>query len=252
MDLLALSFLAGALTILTPCVLPVLPIVIGSGAIEKSNKKIIAIILSLCISIIFISLLLKTGADTLGFSENFWKNFSATIILVFSFHFLFPQTWAKILHEIKKFLKKIIPTNKNQNKKINIFSLSKKNNLSSQIILGLSLGPIFSTCSPTYFIILATVLPESFYVGFINLLAFCLGVSLVMFLVAYASKGVFRKMINLSNPNGWFKKILGIIFVLVAIGIFSGYDKKIEAYLVGKGYLGATEFEIKVLKDIGM
>ncbi|USN58208.1 MAG: hypothetical protein H6767_08005 [Candidatus Peribacteria bacterium] len=40
------------------------------------------------------------------------------------------------------------------------------------ILVGISLGPVFSSCSPTYAIILAVILPTSFLFGLVNLFAY--------------------------------------------------------------------------------
>src|SRR5205085_263499 len=43
--------------------------------------------------------------------------------------------------------------------------------------------------------------------------------------------------------HGWFKRILGIIFILVAIGILTGYDKKLQVSLLDAGFFDVTKVE---------
>ena len=87
----------------------------------------------------------------------------------------------------------------------------------SSVFLGASLGPIFAACSPTYFLILGTVLPASFGIGLVNLFAYALGLALVMFLVAFTGQKVMAKLNIAANPNGIFKKVLGVLFLFFGV-----------------------------------
>ncbi|MBP7062265.1 hypothetical protein KBA84_05715 [Patescibacteria group bacterium] len=61
MGLYLAAFLAGILTILAPCVLPVLPIILGGGLVEGKIKRILIICLSFIVSIVAFTLLLKVS-----------------------------------------------------------------------------------------------------------------------------------------------------------------------------------------------
>lgn len=131
------------------------------------------------------------------------------------------------------------------------FEQSKKTNFTSSIILGAALGPIFAACSPTYFLILGTVLPASFGIGLANLFAYAIGLALVMFLVAFAGQKVMAKLNVAANPNGLFKKALGVLFLIVGIGIFTGYDKILETKILEAGFFDVTAVEQKILEQSG-
>lgn len=244
LGLLPISFIAGILTILAPCVLPLLPIIIGGSLEEKNIKRPIIITLSLAVSIVIFTLILKVSTFFIEIPQDFWKYFSGIIILFFAISLLFPKTYIKILSKITS--GKI----KSKFEKIAVSQSTKKTNLSA-IVLGASLGPIFAACSPTYFIILSTVLPASFGIGLLNLLAYSIGLALVMFLVAFAGQKVMSKLNISADPNGWFKKILGILFLIVGIGIITGYDKVLETYVLESGYFDITGIEQKILEDTG-
>ena len=124
----------------------------------------------------------------------------------------------------------------------------QKNSIFGDIIIGASLGPIFSACSPTYFVILATVLPVSPLLGIVYLFAYVLGLSLALIVIALLGEHIMAKVGKVSDPRGWFKKIFGIIFILVAIAIISGYDKKLQISLLDAGFLDVTKIEQKLLE----
>jgi cytochrome c biogenesis protein CcdA len=64
---LILAFFAGILKILAPCVLPILPIILGNSASTKSFHKPLTIILLLAFSIFLISILLILACNLINF-----------------------------------------------------------------------------------------------------------------------------------------------------------------------------------------
>ena len=124
----------------------------------------------------------------------------------------------------------------------------KKDTMWGDIIVGASLGPIFSACSPTYFVILATVLPVSVPLGILYLFTFSLGLSLSLVFVALVGQKILNTLGIASNPRGWFKRMLGVIFIIVAIGIITGYDKKLQVSLLNAGFFDVTKVEQSLLK----
>ena len=83
------------------------------------------------------------------------------------------------------------------------------------LLLGAALGPTFSSCSPTYALIIATVLPVSFGVGVLYIVAYALGLALMLLLVAFLGQAFARKLGWLANPTGWFRRVIGILLIVV-------------------------------------
>lgn len=133
-----------------------------------------------------------------------------------------PKTWTKI--------SAIIELDERAHKTLE--KSQEKSGLTGDILLGASLGPVFSSCSPTYALILATVLPTSWILGITYLIVYTLGLSLVMFLVAFFGQKIIKKLKWAVNPNGVFRKVLGTIFLLVGLSIIFGIDKQIEAWVL--------------------
>jgi cytochrome c biogenesis protein CcdA len=240
MLLLIVSFIAGILTILAPCVLPVLPVILGSSVNDKkaNKRKTLTIILSLGISVILFTLLLKVSTLFIDIPEYTWKIVSGIIILILGLVTIFPSLWEN------KFIAKL-----SRKSNIALGKGDQKKSFWGDVIVGASLGPVFSTCSPTYFIILATVLPVSPLLGLVYLLAYALGLCLALFAVALVGQRIVDKLGVAANPDGWFKKTLGIIFVIVAIGILTGADKKLQTYILDKGFFDVTKIEQRLLGE---
>lgn len=244
MELIPISFLAGVLTILAPCILPLLPVIIG-GSLDSDKKNIkrpIIITVSLALSIVIFTLLIKASTAFITIPQSFWTYFSGSIILVFAFTLLFPDTWARVTHKFSH------GTLEKRSQKL-MYKMFKKEGTGSSIILGAAMGPVFASCSPTYFLILGTVLPASFSIGLINLIAYAAGLSAIMLLIAFLGQKVMRLMNVAANPKGWFKRGLGILFLVVGLAIMFGFDKKFEAYILDQGYFGITALEERLIED---
>lgn len=241
MSLLIVSFLSGVLTILAPCVLPLLPVILGASVEDSKDKyKPYIIIASLSVSIILFSLLLKASTILIGVDPIVWKLFSWIILIVFWIITIFPNLW-------KNFSTKIWFAWKSNE---NLWKSAQKKWLFWTIMLWISLGPVFASCSPTYAVILAVILPASIAIWMINLIAYVLGLAVVLLLIAKLGQRFISKAKWASNPNGLFKKILWVLFMVVWIAIISGYDKVIETAVIESGYFDVTALEWQILDKV--
>lgn len=71
--LLITSLLAGMLTILAPCVLPVLPVVLAGSLTEKQKWYPYVVTLSLALSVVLFTVLLKASTALIDIPPSFWK-----------------------------------------------------------------------------------------------------------------------------------------------------------------------------------
>ncbi len=241
MPLALVSLLAGMLTILSPCVLPLLPIIVGGSVSGGKNKYTPYIITaSLAVSVLVFTLLLKVSTLFLDISPQFWTYISGGLITVFGIAFLFPNLWEGLSAKIN--------FNSNANKLLG--KSSQQSGVIGPVLMGIALGPVFSSCSPTYAIIIATVLPASFATGLGYLIFYVIGLAGMLLLIALAGQKAVNKLQWASDPNGVFRKVLGAIFIVIGIGIITGFDKTIEAWLVSHGlYINISEFEFNLINN---
>lgn len=108
--------------------------------------------------------------------------------------------------------------------------------IAKDILVGVSLGPVFSSCSPTYALIVAVVLPESFFRGMSYLIAYALGLATILLLIAIAGQSLVRKLGWLSDPSGMFRKIIGILFIAVGLAVITGLDRKFQSFVIDQGW----------------
>ncbi len=239
MLLLLISFIAGVLTILAPCILPLLPVIVGGSLSDgKVNiKKALTIVVSLGVSVIAFTLLLKVSTLFIDIPQYVWTAISGGIVLFFGIVTLFPSLWEN------KFMARM-STRFN----ILIGKGDQKKSVGGDILIGASLGPVFSTCSPTYFIVLATVLPVAPIKGIVYLLAYVVGLSISLLVVTFLGQKIMSKLDIAADPRGVFKQVLGILFIVVGIAVLTGYDKKIQTSILDSGYFDVTQIEQRLLE----
>ncbi len=239
LSFLFVSLIAGMLTILAPCVIPVLPVIIGTSAVEKGKIKPLVVTGSLIISVLVFTIILKYSTSLLGISPSVWTTISGGILLFFGLITAFPSVWEKITLKLGF---------SNSTAKL-LGSSSKKEGFTGDILVGAALGPVFTSCSPTFAIILSVILPVNFAVGFIYLLAYAFGLGVMLLLLAYAGQAIVKKLGWAIDPNGIFKRIVGAIFIVIGLAILTGLDKQLETYLLEQGlYDPFSDLEVRLQK----
>ncbi len=219
---LVISFVAGALTILAPCILPVLPIIIGGAATEGKNyRRAWVIVISLGASVFLFTLILKVSTAFIVIPALFWQIVSGGLLLFFGLTNIFPLLWDRIP------IVNIIYRRSN----LLLGKGYQKQTIWGDATIGAALGPVFSSCSPTYFVILAAVLPAHFAIGLLYLLSYIAGLCLFLLVITLVGQRLVGWLGLASDPHGWFKKIIGILFIIVGIAVLSGLDKKLQVSL---------------------
>jgi cytochrome c biogenesis protein CcdA/thiol-disulfide isomerase/thioredoxin len=236
--LLLTSFLSGILTVLAPCVLPLLPIIIGGSVGSKGKYKPYIIIGSLAFSLVLFTLLLKASTLLIDIDPAIWKYISGGLVTIFGLVYLFPDVWTNIS----------VRLGFSKNSDILLDKAGEKSGVLGAILLGGALGPVFASCSPTYSLIIATILPVNFFEGLVYIIVYILGLSLVMLAIALLGRKLTKKLVKFADPKSSFKKILGVIFLIVGISIITGFDKKVEAAILDSGYFDITKTEQIILE----
>lgn len=224
MFLLFGAFIAGILTVLAPCVLPLLPVIIGGSVTgdQKNRKRPLVIAAALAVSIIVFTLILKATTVLINVPPSYFTYISGGIIILLGVATLFPGAYGRAIAALgiegasQKALGK---------------GFTNKNSLVGPIITGAALGPVFSSCSPVYAYILATVLPVNFAQAFSYIISYVLGLSLVLLLIGYYGQRFISKIKFASDPRGTFQRVLAVIFIIVGLMIATGYDKRFQTYV---------------------
>lgn len=219
------AVIAGVLTTLAPCVLPLLPVIVG-GSLGKpsieARRRAYLITASLGASVILFTLLLRATTVLIDIPPTTWQWLSGVILIALGAVSVFPRVWDHVSARLS--------LQTNSNKQL-VATLDRGGTLGA-ILTGSALGPVFSSCSPLYLYVLVTVLPASFAEGILLLVAYAIGLCGTLLGVALLGQKVMGKARWLANPDGNFKKILGVIFILVGIAVILGLDKDLQFWFI--------------------
>lgn len=226
MGLWYVSFLAGVLSVLAPCVASLLPALVARSGTGKRAHSPVYIVAGLSVSVFVFSVLLKSTTAFLGIPQQFWQLLSGTIIVLFGFVTLFPFIWEKVVLALRL---------DQAGYKASSAALQQRGAW-GDALLGASLGPIFSACSPTYGVIVAIILPTEPVRGLMYLTVFILGLAAMLLLLLVGGSALVRKLGWSMNPRGWFRRVVGLLFIAVGISIIGGFDKDILTFAVERGW----------------
>lgn len=238
MILFLISYISGVLTILAPCVLPVLPVILGSSAVPPRRDRAWRIIGAFAVSIFVFTLALKASTALIDIPPEFLKGVSASILIGYGIVTLFPTWWEYLMSKLPF----------QQRAETQLYHAQRDDTYWSDIGVGAALGPVFTTCSPTYSLILATIFPVSLIHGIIYLVAYIAGFCSILILISYFGITLIKRLRWLANPTGMFRKVLGVTFICIGIILWMGIDKKIQTVVLDAGFFDITKVEERLLR----
>lgn len=238
MSLLILSFFAWILSVLAPCVLPVLPVILGSSLGAQKRYRPLIIVLSTSFFIVLFTVILKVSTAFINISQGFRTWLSAVIIILYGATLVRPLLRDRVSEKLWLY-------------RANEFAEKAKTHwwVRWDILLWASLGPIFASCSPTYALLLSVVFPQSTTQWILYTLVYALWFAVLLLVFAYGWRAIIKKFTRASNPRWWFKKWLWVLLILTWLLIVSWYMKKLEVALTGWVF-DVTRIEQTFLRDI--
>lgn len=225
------SLLAGVLTVAAPCVLPLLPVIVGGsivadGDARRARWRPFVIAASLAVSVIVFTLLLKATTALLAIPPQVWQVISGVIVILLGVNLLFPALWERLSTRLG--------LGDRSNRALD--ASVQRQSVGGDILTGAALGPVFSSCSPTYALIVAAVLPVSFAEGLLYVTLYAIGLALPLLLIALAGRSAARRLGWLADPRGWFRRSMGVLFIVVGIIVIVGADKALQTLILDLGW----------------
>lgn len=235
--LMAFAFLAGVVTILSPCILPILPIVLSStiGGKETGRSRPLGVVIGFVLSFTFFTLFLSTIVRFSGIPADSLRFLSIIIIAGFGISLLIPQ-FQKLMEIIFSKLAGFVPQG------------STKTGFWAGFVIGLSLGLLWTPCvGPILASVISLAITGSVTLDAIFItLAYSLGTAIPMFLIMLGGQKMLHKVPWLLTHTAAIQKGFGVIMILTAIGIFYNIDRSFQTYIL-KTFpqygVGLTQFE---------
>lgn len=233
--LLLIGYLAGVATVLSPCILPVLPIILSGVVGGKSRPYgiIVGFIFSFSIFTVFATWLVKS----LGLDIDVLRNIAALVLALLGLSLIFP----KLQEKINSFIK--LPQSKQ----------NSRGGFVGGLATGATLGLVWAPCAgPILAAVITLAATAQAGIGsFLIVLSYAAGTGTVMLLILLGSRRVLEKVKKLYAYLEIIHKVFGVLIIVAALGIYSGYDRKVQSYIIEATPEGLTTF-LQSFEDTSM
>jgi cytochrome c biogenesis protein CcdA len=228
-----LAFAAGVLSILSPCVLPILPVVLGAAASEHRWGPV-GLALGLSVSFVVTGLFVATIGYSIGLDADVFRQTAAVLMIALGTILLVPTFQDRLVLAGA-------PLAQWSDRR---FGGTQRRGLAGQISVGFLLGAVWSPCvGPTLGAasILAAQGRDLGEVA-ITMLAFGLGAALPLAVLGFLSRATLQRWRARMIAGGARAKVAFALF-LVAMGVLvlSGLDKRVETFAVDQSPQWLTE-----------
>lgn len=220
---LALAFVAGLLTALSPCVLPLLPLVMGSAARNRYGPTALAA--GFVTTFTVIGVLLASVGTALGLSDTIVRSISAALLVA--------AGGLMISHRLQDATGRWLSPLASASAKL---SARADQGLGAQFFIGALLGGVWSPCvGPTLGAALGLATrSETLAHAAAIMAAFGLGSATFLLAAGYASRAVMGQRLRLLQAGESGRLVFGIVLLLVGASVASGVDKLIESAVLAR------------------
>jgi cytochrome c biogenesis protein CcdA/thiol-disulfide isomerase/thioredoxin len=218
--LILFAFIGGIITILSPCILPILPIVL-SGSLTGGRKRPFGIITGFILSFTIFTLTLTTIVKATGLPSETLRYFAIAVVLLFGISLLIGQT--QVL--LEKLMSRFSPLTP---------QASPESGFKGGILIGLSLGLVWTPCVGPILASIITLASTSSISGAAVAITFAysLGTAIPMLAITIGGRQLLQKVPWLLTNSAKIQKGFGVVMVATAIGMFFNLDRQFQAYIL--------------------
>jgi cytochrome c biogenesis protein CcdA/thiol-disulfide isomerase/thioredoxin len=211
--LMLFAFVAGVGTALSPCVLPVLPIVLSAGA-TGGRRRPLGIVTGLALSFTFVTVALVYVIDALGLPNDLLRTIAIVGLILFGLALAIPPVGDRL----EAWLQRIVPAGA---------ARRGGDGFGSGLLVGFGLGAVYAPCAgPILAGVITLSASQSFTAGRLaTAFAYGIGSAVALYALMLAGRRVTRR---LSLRSGRFQQVLGGVMVVVAVLMLANVDTRFQ------------------------
>jgi cytochrome c-type biogenesis protein len=232
------GYLAGILTLINPCVLPVLPIALAS-ALQGDRRGPIWLALGMSVTFVVLGVSVTAFGASIGLNEENISEAAAVLMMVFGVILLVPALNSRFA---------MAATGLSSNADLTISSMDQTS-VKSQLLGGALLGAVWSPCiGPTLGGAISLASQGSNLVWAAAIMTgFAAGISTVILALAYGAR---EAILSRQNAMRAFaqkaKPIMGLTFLIVGLMIFLKWHQIAEAWLLNTMPIWLQDFSVVI------
>lgn len=214
---------AGALTIGAPCILPLLPILLGASVGRSSKTRPLFIAMGFISTFAITALLLSFVVQQFNISPDSLRTVAVIALSIFGLFMVWPTPFEKLTLHLGKYINKANQT----------AEAAGTGNFGG-FVLGVMLGLIWTPCAgPVLGSILTLIATKAALAkASILLIAYAIGAGLPMLAIAYGGQFVTSRVRIISQYTTRIQQIFGILIIVLAVAMYFQYDLVLQAKLL--------------------
>ena len=211
-----LAILAGSLTVLSPCILPILPPLLSASVAGRLRHRPFWIVLGLAISFTLFGVVFALFGSFLGLSNAALRNAALAVLFFFGLSLLLPRLWERIGSRISALAQRIPGVDR----------IPSEQGRINALLIGGSLGLVWAPCAGPILGIILTLatIQSSFIQTLILMSAYTLGAAGPMLLIGYGGRSVSQRLLSFRSWGALSHKLLGLLTLVTVVGLTFNLD----------------------------
>lgn len=227
-----LAFASGVLTVAAPCVLPLLPVVLGAGvaggaaggvgAPRQAATRPLFIALGFALSFAVVALVFGSAQRLLGLEQQTVRDVASCLLVAFGLSMIWPQPFQRLTQAANGWLSRVARVGDGAGA-----------DWSGGLLVGLSLGAVWTPCAgPVLATILTMVASQTHWNDAVVLVAvYALGAALPMLGIAYGGQFALTHVRALTRHAHLLQRLLGVVVVATGLLTLLQYDTVVTVWL---------------------
>jgi cytochrome c-type biogenesis protein len=212
---IGLAFVGGLLTVLSPCILPILPIVVGRS-LQSHRYGPVFMVLGLVSGFAAAGSLLGIAASWLTQLSVILRNIAIGVLLWMGILTIFPKLGYRFFSYFR-----IQPKD------------SQAKGLVGEFWLGTQLGLLWTPCAGPVLgsILILSAVQQQIVSSFALLVVYGFGAAVPLLTIAYGGRYLSSRLLSLRSHSETLQRIGGIMIVITSIAILLGWDIQVQLWL---------------------
>ena len=222
MSQLALAVLAGLLTVAAPCILPLLPILLGASLGQTGRARPALIALGFVLAFSACALAFGLFAHVLGLTQDTLRTAAIVLLSVFGLLMLDKRPFELLARRMGPLLNGATALGQRAG-----------NGHAGALLLGLTLGVLWTPCAgPVLGAILTLIATEQdLRRASVLLLGYAAGAGIPMLLIAYGGQLASQRVRTVARYSARLQQGFGVVVLLTAVAMYYQYDTLITVWL---------------------